>query len=55
MQNYINNKPRNYEELEKIITQTAKEEIGLFNNKNNEVYTNKKRSPKTLNTSKGRI
>ena len=40
--NIINGKPRNYEELEKIIIQTAIEEIGLFKNKNNEVYTNKK-------------
>ena len=40
--NIINNKPRNYEELEKIIIQTAVEEIRLFKNKNNEVYTNKK-------------
>ena len=40
--NIINNKPRNYEELEKIIIQTAVEEIWLFKNKNNEVYTNKK-------------
>ena len=42
MQNNINNKPRNYEELEKIIIQTAVEEIGLFKNKNNKVYTNRK-------------
>ena len=40
--NIINNKPKNYEKLEKIIIQTAIEEIGLFKNKNNEVYTNKK-------------
>ena len=40
--NIINNKPRNYEELEKIIIQTAVEEIGLFKNKNNKVYTNRK-------------
>ena len=40
--NIINNKPRNYEELEKIIIQIAVEETGLFKNKNNEVYTNKK-------------
>ena len=39
--NIINNKPRNYGELEKIIIQTAVEEIGLFKNKNNEVYTKK--------------
>ena len=39
--NIVNNKPRNYEEQEKIIIQTAIEEIGLFKNKNNEVYTNK--------------
>ena len=39
--NIINNKPRNYEELEKIIIQTAVEEIGLFKNKN-KVYTNRK-------------
>ena len=43
MQNsIINNKPKNYEKLEKIIIQTAIEEIGLFKNKNSEVYTNKK-------------
>ena len=43
MQNrIINNKPKNYEKLEKIIIQTAVEEIGLFKNKNSEVYTNKK-------------
>ena len=43
MQNNItNNKPRNYEELEKIIIQTAVEEIGPFKNKNNKVYTNRK-------------
>ena len=40
--NIINNKPRNYGELEKIIIQTAVEEIGLFKNKNNKVYTNRK-------------
>ena len=40
--NIINNKPRKYEELEKIIIQTAVEEIGLFKNKNNKVYTNRK-------------
>ena len=39
--NIANNKPRNYEELEKIIIQTAIEEIGLFKNENNKVYTNK--------------
>ena len=39
--NIVNNKPRNYEELEKIVIQTAIEEIGLFKNRNNEVYTNK--------------
>ena len=39
--NIVNNKPRNYEELEKIIIQTAIEEIGIFQNKDNEVYTNK--------------
>ena len=38
--NIINNKPRNYEELEKIIIQTAVEETGLFKHKNNDVYTN---------------
>ena len=43
MQNsIINNKPKNYEKLEKIIIQTAIEEIGLLKNKNSEVYTNKK-------------
>ena len=43
MQNkIIKNKPKNYKELEKIIIQTAIEETGLFNNKNNEVYSNKK-------------
>ena len=31
--NIINNKPRNYGELEKIIIQNAIEEIGLFKNK----------------------
>ena len=39
--NIVNNKPRNYEELEKIIIQTAIEEIRIIQNKNNEVYTNK--------------
>ena len=39
--NIINNKPRNYEELGKIIIQTAVEEIGLFTNKN-KAYTNRK-------------
>ena len=39
--NIINNKPKNYEELGKIIIQIAVEEIGLFKNKN-EVYTNRK-------------
>ena len=43
MQNkIIKNKPKNYKELKKIIIQTAIEETGLFNNKNNEVYSNKK-------------
>ena len=43
MQNkIIKNKPKNYKDLEKIIIQTAIEETGLFNNKNNEVYSNKK-------------
>ena len=42
MQSNINNKPRNQEELEKIIIQTGIEETGPFNNKNNEVHTNKK-------------
>ena len=42
MQNDVNNKSRNYEELEKIIIQTAIGEIGLFKNKNNEAYTDKK-------------
>ena len=42
MQSNINNKPRNQEELEKIIIQTEIEETGPFNNKNNEVHTNKK-------------
>ena len=39
----VNNKQKNYEELEKIITQTElfKQEIGLFKNKNNQVYANK--------------
>ena len=40
--NTINTKPRNCEELGKIIIQTAVGEIGLFKNKNNAVYTNKK-------------
>ena len=40
--NIINSKPRNYEKLEKIIIQTPGKEIGLFKNKLNEVYTNKK-------------
>ena len=43
MQNIILNKePRNYEELKKLVIQTAVEEIGLFKNKTNEVYTYKK-------------
>ena len=33
--NIMSSKPRNYEKLEKIIIQTAVEEIGLFKNKNN--------------------
>ena len=55
--NIINSKPRNYEEQEKIIFQTAVEELGLFKNKNNEVYTNKKnkRSSKTKNKSNEKI
>ena len=40
--NIINNKPRNYGELEKIIIQTSVEEIGLCKNKNKKVYTNRK-------------
>ena len=39
--NIVNKRPRNCEELEKIIIQTTIEEIGLFKNKSNEVYTNK--------------
>ena len=40
--NVINNKARNYEEPEKIIIQTAAEEIGPFKNKNNKVYKKRK-------------
>ena len=40
--NIINSQPRNYEELEKIIIQTAVKKLGLFKNKNIEVYTNRK-------------
>ena len=43
MQNkVINNKARNYEEPEKIIIQTAAEEIGPFTNKNNKAYKKRK-------------
>ena len=49
--NIINDKPKKYEELEKIIIQTAVEVFGLFKN-NNELYTNKKKQKKTKTKSK---